>query len=532
MTTERSEQPKPYPPAPGEQRRAGWRSGVDMPMVVVGVILVVAFLLAGVVFTDPVRIGGAHIYAWIAESLGWVYVLSTAGFVFFILFLGFGRVGKIRLGAPDDRPEYSAFSWIAMMFALGVGIGLIFYGAAEPVILYQQPPPGGPAPGSDAAAITAMQYSLFHWCLHPWAFFGVAGLALAYTTHRKGRRNLVTSTLEPIIGRRTDSGIGRAVNTWVVVTTLVGNAVTLGLGTLQIIAGIEAMSTLESSTWLLLLVVGSLTIAFLVSATAGVGKGIKRLADFNVLLAVALLLFLLVFGPMGFIFDLGSEAFGGYVFNFLPMSFETGALEDGAWMQNWTIFFWAWGISWAPYVGSFLAKISKGRTIREYVLGVLVAPSVATVLWFSVLGGAALDLQFNGVDIAAAASESPQAALFEVLAQYPLTTVTSVAVVVLAAVFFVSGADAGAIVLGIFSSWGADEPHTWLVLLWGSLIGGVSVVLLIVGGLDALQWGAIVVASPFVLVLVAMCVALAIDLRDDGAFRRPVRRREAAEELS
>lgn len=524
-TQQRSEGPTPEGEvAPGKGTNGTWRSGIDIPMVVVGAGLVVLFLVAGVVFTDQVRIGGAHIYGLIAEWFGWFYVLSTAAFVFFILYIGFSRVGRARLGDPDDRPEYSTFSWISMMFALGVGIGLIFYGAAEPVMLYDQPPPGGPEARTDAAAIVGMQYSLFHWCLHPWAFFGVAGLALAYNLHNKKRSSLVTSVLKPLLGRHADNGVGRTINTWVVVTTLVGNSVTLGLGTLQIIAGLDYVAGLTASTWLLLVVVGVLTIGFLLSATAGVSKGIKRLADFNVLLAVALLLFLFVLGPIRFIFDLSAEAFGSYLFNFLPMSFATAPLDQGSWMQNWTVFFWAWGISWAPYVGSFLARISRGRTIREYVVGVLIAPSLATVLWFSVLGGAALDLQLSGVDIAAAASESPQAALFEVLGQYPLTTVTSVAVIVLAGVFFVSGADAGAIVLGTFSSWGNPDPKTWITLLWGSLIGGVALVLLIVGGLDALQWGAIVAAAPFVVVLVAMCVATTLDMRADGLFERRARR--------
>lgn len=502
------------------ERTTNWREGVDLPLTIAASGFLVVFVTLGVVFADPVRIAGAHIYAWIAETFGWVYVLGTMGFVLFILFMGLSRIGKVRLGPPDSRPEYSAFSWIAMMFALGVGIGLIFYGAAEPVMLYDQPPPGGPPPRTPEAGIVGMQYSIFHWALHPWAFFGVAGLAFAYSTHVKGRPNLVTSTLEPMIGRQEGTLLGRGINTWVVVTTLVGNAVTLGLGTLQIMAGLNYIAGLQSTTWLLLLVVGSLTIAFLVSATAGIGEGIKRLADFNVVLAVVLLLFLLVLGPVGFIFDLGVQSLGGYIFNFLPMSFQTGAFVEGTWMQNWTVFFWAWGISWSPYVGSFLAKISRGRTIREYVFGVLVAPSVATIIWFAVLGGVALDLQRRGTDIAAAAANSPQAAFFEVLANFPLTTVTSVAVMILAAVFFISGADAGAIVLGTFSSWGDEEPKTWLVLLWGALIGGVSVVLLIVGGLDALQWGAIVVASPFVLVLIAMCVGTVMDMAKDGLFRR------------
>jgi glycine betaine transporter len=502
-------------------------SGIDVPVASIAAGLTVAFLLAGWLASDALRVGGLHIYAFIAESFGWVYVLSTCAFVVFILYMAFGRFGHIKLGAPDDKPEYSAFSWIAMMFALGVGIGLIFYGAAEPAILYAEPPPGGPPPRTADSATVAMQYSIFHWGLHPWAFFGVAGLAMAYATHNKGRTTLVTDTIRPLIGdRAADGAWGRGINTWVIVTTLVGNSVTLGLGTLQIVAGLGFLtgSDLSEMDWLLIVVIGVLSAGFLLSAVSGVGKGIKRLADFNVVLALALMVFLLVLGPINFILNLLSEAMGGYLFNFIPMSFETGAFDPGTWMQDWTVFFWAWGISWAPYVGSFLAKISRGRTIREYVMGVLVAPTIASIVWFAVLGGAALDLQLSGErDIAAAATASPQAALFEVLETYPLTTLTSAAVVILAAVFFISGADAGAIVLGTFSSRGNPEPKKWLVVTWGVLIGLVALVLLLVGGLDALQWGAIVVASPFVLMLLAMCVGFVIDLRSDTKAGVPAR---------
>ena len=498
-----------------------WRRGIDMPVAVSAFVLAIVFLLAGLFFSDQVRVAGLHIYAFIANRFGWVFVLATAGFVFLCLYLAISRLGKVKLCSPDDKPEFSTFSWIAMMFALGVGIGLIFYGAYEPVLLWSEPPPGGPAPRTDQAAVVGMQYSIFHWALHPWAFFGIAGLAFAYTTLNKRQSSLVSSTMRPILGKHADNGVGRGIDTWVIVTTLVGNAVTLGLGTLQIIAGLGFLAGLEESTLLLIIVVGVLTVAFVFSAVAGVEKGIKRLADFNVLLAVALMLFLLVLGPLRFILDLLAEALGGYVFNFLPMSFQTGAFAEGTWMQNWTVFFWAWGISWAPYVGSFLAKISRGRTIREYVFGVLVVPSLATIVWFSVLGGTSLNLQLSGVrDIAAAAGQSAQSALFEVLEAFPLSSVTSLAVIILAAVFFVSGADAGAIVLGTFSSKGDPEPKKWITVAWGLLVGLVALMLLIVGGLDALQWGAIVVASPFVLLLIAMSVALVINLRRDVKARR------------
>jgi glycine betaine transporter len=502
--------------APTDRSLPPWLRGIDIPVALTAAGLTVAFLVAGLLFTEQMQVGAAHIYTFIADKFGWVYVLATAAFVIFIVAVGFSRFGRIRLGDPDSRPEYSKFSWISMMFALGVGIGLIFYGAAEPTLLYTAPPPGGPPPRTDDAAIVAMQYSLFHWGLHVWAFFGVAGLALAYATLNKGRPSLVTATLRPMLGAHEQRAAGRAIDTWVIVTTLVGNAVTLGLGTLQIVAGLGFLTGIQQSTWLLTAVVSVLTVGFLFSAVAGVEKGIKRLADFNSLLAIALMLYLLVLGPIAFIFDLMTETIGGYIFNFIPLAFETNAFDDGTWMENWTVFFWAWGISWAPYVGSFLAKISRGRTIREYVLGVLIAPTVATVVWFAVVGGSALNLQVTGQsDIGAAAAESAQSALFAVLEEFPASTVTSIAVIILAAVFFISGADAGAIVLGTFASRGNPEPHKWLTLVFGALIGLVALLLLVIGGLDALQWGAIVAASPFVLILVAMCVGFTLDLRAD-----------------
>ncbi len=512
------ERPPTGLPAPRskDHEKTSWRAGIDMPVTLVAATVTLAFLVLGVVFPDRMEMVAEQVYADISREFGWVFVLSTAGFVFFILYLAFSRYGRVKLGGREEKPAYSTFSWIAMMFALGVGIGLIFYGAYEPVTLWAQPPPGGPAPRTDQAAVVGMQYSIFHWALHPWAFFGVAGLAFAYTTIGRGRPSLVSATLRPLLGRRSEGPIGRGIDTWVVMTTTVGNAVTLGLGTLQIIAGLGFISSIHSSTLVLTVVVGLLTAGFIVSAVAGVDKGIKRLADLNTLIAIALALFVLVIGPFRFILDLLSEALGGYLFNFVPMSFQTGAFADGRWMQDWTIFLWAWGISWAPYVGSFLAKISRGRTIREYVFGVLIAPSLATIVWFAILGGATLDLQLTGKrDIASVASQSAQAAFFEVLNAFPLSTVTSAAVVVLAGVFFISGADAGAIVLGTFSSKGVDEPKKWLVVAWGLLVGAVALALLVIGGLDALQWGAMIVACPFVLVLVAMCVGLGRELRAD-----------------
>ncbi|NYE48876.1 choline/carnitine/betaine transport [Spinactinospora alkalitolerans] len=505
------------------------KATIDPLVTAIAAGIAVLFVLTGALFPDRMATVGEAAWQWIARWFGWVYVMATFGFVAFMLFLGLSRFGGIRLSEEDgdEEPEFSTFSWISMMFAVGVGIGLIFYGATEPVLLWANPPPGTAEPQTQDAAITGMEYSLLHWCLHVWAFFGVVGLALAYLTYRKGRKTLVSEAFVPLFGERASAEhwAGRAINILVIFATLFGNAVTLGLGVLQITSGISYIGGPESTLTTQAIITAVLTCAFVLSAITGVARGVQVLANINVGLAVALVIFLLVVGPLAFILALLPEALGGYLFNFVPMSFQTGAFGGDEWMRSWTIFFWAWGISWAPYVGTFLARVSRGRTIREYVLGVLIVPSAVTVLWFAVLGGTALHLQITGRrDIAAVAAGSPEAGLFEVLGAYPFALVTSGVVIVLAAIFFVAGADAGAIVLGTFSSRGSLHPHRWLTAVWGSLIGLVAIVLLLVGGLEALQWGAIVVASPFALVLIGMCVGLYRDILSDPAVRgRPIR---------
>ena len=496
------------------------RRSFDPLVVAVAGGITICFLVVGVLFTQTVGDVGKLIWGFIAAWFGWVYVLATAGFVFFALALALSKYGKIKLGDDDDEPEFSITSWIGMMFAVGIGIGLLFYGAAEPVLLWSNPPPDTAAPRTEEAAEVGMQYSLFHWALHPWAFFGVVGLALGYVSHRRKRPAMVSSAYAPLIGERVQGAPGRVINTFVVFATLVGNAVTLGLGALQITSGLTYITGFSQTKVLQAAVVGILTIAFVASAVSGVSRGVQFLGNANIVLAVILMLFLVVVGPLQSMLDLMSEALGGYVVNFIPMAFQTGWLGGDEWMRNWTIFFWAWGISWAPYVGTFMARISRGRTIREYVLGVLVLPSLVTVVWFTIMGGTALHLQRTGQkDIASAASQSAQAAMFEMLQAFPLWPVFSGVVIALAAIFFVSGADAGAIVLGTFSSWGALHPRRWLVIMWGLLIGFVAIVLLIVGGLNALQWAAVVAASPFVLILIGMCAGLVKALGTDPSIR-------------
>jgi glycine betaine transporter len=474
----------------------------------------VLFILWGVLFTDNLASVAGAALDYIIRTFGWVFVLSTFGFLAFAAFLGLSRYGRIRLGRDDERPEFRTASWVAMMFSAGMGIGLMFFGVAEPLSHLGSPPNDAAQPGSMEAARVAMQYSYFHWALHPWALYAVVGLAIAYSTYRKGRSALISSAFYPVLGERVHGPLGKSIDTLAIFATLFGSATSLGLGALQINSGLNHVWGVPASNGLAILIIGVLTLCFVLSAVSGVSRGIQYLSNGNMVLAILLLLFLLVVGPTVFIFDTLTEAIGGYVSNIVPLSFRTGSFGDREWLSAWTIFYWAWWISWAPFVGTFIARISKGRTIREFVVGVLLVPSGVSFIWFAILGGAALDLQLTGqADIAAAVAKSPEVGLFSTLSEFPLSTLTSILVVVLVALFFVSGADAASVVMGMLCCRGTLTAPRAMLIFWGGLTGGAAAVLLLAGGLEALQQAAIIAAAPFVLVMLGLCWSVFKGLR-------------------
>jgi len=354
------------------------------------------FVLWGVFFTDNLSAVASAALGFLIDAFGWVFILATFAFLVFVIFLAFSRYGRIKLGTDDDEPEFRTSSWVAMMFSVGMGIGLMFYGVAEPISHMSAPPNGLAKPGTEAAAGLAMEYSYFHWALHPWAIYAVVGLSLAYFTFRKGKRNLISSAFYPILGNRVDGPAGKAIDTLAIFATLFGTATSLGLGALQINGGLNYLWDVPNSTAVAILVIAVMTALFILSAVSGVHRGIQWLSNVNMVLAVVLVLFLLVVGPTVFILNTFTESIGGYVSNLVPMSFRTAAFSDADWLASWTIFYWAWWISWTPFVGTFIARISKGRTIREFILGVLVVPSVVTFVWFGVLGGTAINLELSG----------------------------------------------------------------------------------------------------------------------------------------
>ena len=498
------------------------RTGLPVDRVVFAVAagLAVAFVLWGAIAPEKMGDLTDKAMSWVTGSFGWLFILTSGAFVVFSAYLALSRYGNIKLGPDDAVPEFSKFSWVSMMFATGMGIGLMFYGVAEPLYHLNGPPMGMAEPGTPAAAQLAMEYTFFHWGFHPWAMYAVIGLSIGYFAYRKGHGCLVSGAFRPLLGDRVDRAPGKAIDIVAIFATLFGSATSLGLGALQITGGIdEIFGSGRDSKVLAIGVIAFLTVCFVLSAVSGIERGVKWLSNANAAAAGLLALFLFVVGPTVFILGTFTESLGGYLTNLPAMSFRDGVFDAevaSPWLSAWTIFYWAWWISWTPFVGMFIARISKGRTIREFVVYVILVPSLVSFVWFSILGGSAFDLQLNqGKDMGAVADAGLEGALFETLSGFPLGTITSALAVFLIAIFFVTGADSASIVMGMLSQNGCEEPRRRLTIFWGVATGAVAAVLLWAGGLKALQTLVILVAGPFMLVLIAMCVSTLKSLREE-----------------
>ncbi|MEU0316584.1 BCCT family transporter [Nocardioides sp. NPDC006273] len=490
----------------------------------------------GFINTDGLSSVANNALGWVLDKAGWFFVLTASGFVIYIIWLAVSKYGNIPLGRDDEKPEFKTASWIAMMFSAGMGIGLMFYGVSEPISHFVTPPPGTGEAGNPEAIQTAMATTMFHWTLHPWAIYAVVGLAIGYGAYRKGRVSLISSAFTPLLGKKTVEGpAGKAIDIFAIFATLFGSATSLGTGAIQIESGLRIVAGLgEVGNNVLIGIIVVLTICFVISAVSGVAKGIQWLSNINMVLALFLAVFLFVVGPTVFILDLIPTSLGTYIGDLAQMSARTGVggAETSAWLGSWTIFYWAWWISWTPFVGMFIARISRGRTIRQFVAGVLLVPSAVSVIWFAILGGTAIDLQRDGaVDIAGLGGVESQ--LFTTLDQFPLATVMSVLVMVLVAIFFVSGADAASIVMGTLSERGVEEPKRPTVIFWGVATGVVAILGLIAGGADALsglQTITIVAALPFTVIMVGLAVSLQKDLQTDPLIVRGQYAAEAVEQ--
>ncbi|MQA11774.1 MAG: BCCT family transporter [Pseudonocardiaceae bacterium] len=497
--------------------------------------LSVAFVAWGVLSTNTLSTAAQAALDWLLANLGWTFVLAATGFVVFSLWLALSRYGKIPLGRDGEQPEFRTVSWIAMMFSAGMGIGLMFFGMAEPLTHFMDPPPGTSQAETESAIETAMATSLFHWTLHPWAIYAVLGLAIAYGCFRRGRKQLISSAFAPLFGRRRAEGpIGKLIDILALFATLFGSAASLGIGALQIRTGMKEAGWITNlGTNVLVLIIVVLTICFILSAVSGVARGIQWLSNINMVLAALLAFFLFVVGPTVFVLELLPTSVGVYLQDFGEMASRSGATGGAGmddYLSTWTIFYWAWWISWTPFVGMFLARISRGRTIRQFVAGVILVPSLVSLVWFAIFGGTAITEQRNGGNPFGDGSE--EGITFNVLQQLPWTGITSVLVMILVAIFFVSGADAASIVMGTLAQRGSIEPRRWIVIFWGSATGAVAAIMLVIGGdraLSGIQNLTFIGALPFTIVLVLLCVSLAKDLRSDPIMQRDIKGAEVLE---
>ncbi|WP_026929621.1 BCCT family transporter [Glycomyces tenuis] len=500
---------------------------IDKVVFGVSAVVILAVIAVGALFPERFEVASTAALNWVIDNFGWLFVIAGNVFLVLAVYIAVSRFGNIRLGEADEEPEFKTLPWIAMMFAAGMGIGLMFFGVAEPLTHYLTVPPplelDSESPFfEDDRQRGALLYSYFHWVLHPWAIYAVAGLALAYSTFRKRRGNNLSEAFVPLTeGKRWGPAVGRAIDLLGIFATVFGTAASLGLGALQVAVGLDIVAGVPGSRQLELIVIGALTAAFVLSAFSGVHRGVKWLSTTNVLLAAAIMVFVFFAGPTLFLLDAWPASVGTYLSDLVRLSSVTGAFADEDWMATWTIFYWAWWLSWAPFVGTFIARISRGRSVRQFLVGVLLVPSTASTVWFAVMGGTAIWNQANtDADYSGALAEGEEYAMFALLESLPLYALVSGVSMLLVANYFVTSADSASLVLGSLSSSGSLAPKKPLVVFWGATIGGVAAVLLLSGGLEGLKNATIIVALPFVFVMLLLCVSLMKELNEDpGASR-------------
>lgn len=482
--------------------------------------LVLGVVVWGFLAPDSISTVGEESLAWVTTHFGWLFSALALVTIVFMFVVGYGRTGGIRLGADDESPEFSTVSWIAMLFSAGMGIGLLFWGPAEPLQYFLEVPPGFTSePGSDGAMLDALAQSILHWGPMAWAFYALVGGAIAYAAYRRGRAPLISAIFRPIFGERTEGWLGSIIDVFAIIVTLFGTGVTLGMGTLQIASGIEYVAGIgPMGNGALVGIVTILTAAFVVSAVSGVKRGIRALSNINMVIAAVIGLAVLVLGPTLFLLNVipaSVPAFFGDLWTML-MRNPTQGDDAASFMATWTDYYWAWWISWTPFVGMFIAKISRGRTLREFVTVVIVVPSIVCIAWFGILGGTTMLFESQGRGISEAGSS--EAVLFAVLENLPFGVVLSVLAMVSIVLFFVTSADSAAIVMGSVSQRGRPEPSRWVTVFWGVLLGAAALALLLAGGetaLSGLQSIMVVSALPFAVIVVGIMIAWAKELRTD-----------------
>lgn len=502
--------------------RTNYQFGTNPVVFAVSGLLIATVILWAIIAPNSIYASGNVMLGWVIEKFGWMYgVLAIAIFVFMII-VGYGRMGGVRLGADDEQPEFSTVSWVAMLFSAGMGIGLLFYGPYEPLVYYANPPHGFDSVANTVDAThTALAQTALHWGPIAWAFYALVGGAIAYSAYRRGRPPLISAIFEPLLGDKTQGAIGMFIDIFAIVVTLFGTAISLGIGSLQIGEGMQQVtgSGEPFGNTFLVSVMVILTIAFIISAVSGISKGIRILSNTNMVIAGFLAIFVFAMGPTLFLLNFFPASIISFFQNLgLMLLRNANQGEEAAnFMGNWTTYYWAWWVTWAPFVGMFIAKISRGRTLREFTTVVVIVPAFVCMTWFVIFGGTAMFMNLNGLGMDVNSS-SPASLLFELLRNLPLAFITPLLAMFSIIIFFVTSADSASIVMGSMSQKGKPEPSTKITITWGVLLGLTAASLLVAGGEDALQGlqSIMVVSSlPFAFVVMGMMLAWARDLKVD-----------------
>lgn len=500
--------------------------GLDKPLFFITAILIVAFIIWGVITPDSVASASSSAFGWAITNAGWLLNITMMLAIVTMAYIGCSRLGRIKLGTDDEEPEFSYFSWVAMMFGAGIGVGIFFYGPSEPLSHYLTPPPHTVDGNTVEALHQAMAQAHYHWGISPWAAYALVGAAIAYSSYRRGRVPLVSSIFKPLFGSRdTDGPVGKLIDVLALIATLFGTAATLGLSAIQIGEGVSIIRGAGPMTnTALMVIIAVLGCAFIISAVSGVARGVRYLSNINISLTLGLVLFVFLVGPTLLLLNLIPAGIVTYIDQLLPMMAKGLSWGDETieFQSYWTAFYWAWWIAWTPFVGLFVARISRGRTIREFTAVTVFAPTIILVLAFTIFGGTAIS--FNREGSAGFDGESSnEQVLFAMFQDLPLGSITPYILLVVLAVFFVTSADSASVVMGTMSSKGDPTPNKLVVVFWGLCMMGIAIVMLLTGGEDVLtglQNLTILAALPFCLVLLAMMVAFIRDLRSDPMFIR------------
>ncbi|MDL2306830.1 BCCT family transporter [Desulfovibrio sp. OttesenSCG-928-C06] len=483
----------------------------DNYVYIISMIIMVGLVLIGLFAPDAFASATNAIFGFLSKYFGWWYMLAMNCFVIFPIVLAMSRFGKLKLGEADSKPEFSNIAWFGMLFGAGMGVGLVFYGVGEP-LYHLATPPFGAVPGSPQAAEDALRVSFFHWGLHPWAGYSVIALCLAYFQFRKGAPGLMSSLFIPILGDNAHRTIvGRTVDVFTIFATVAGIATSLGLAVLQINSGLKYLFDLPQSVGIQLAILVVLALAYTLTAVSGIDKGIKFLGNLNLGLVCLLGVSLLLLGPTLVIFESLVTGLGGYLSNFISESFNVapygGSYKD--WLGGWTIYYWAWWIAWAPFVGSFIARISRGRSIRQFVTGVLMVPALGSFTWFAIFGGTGLNMQVTGLaDLATAVNADISTGVFAMYQHINFGSIMSAVMLLLICTFFVTSGNSSTFVLSMYSTQGVLNPPKGRMAVWGTLQAAFAFVLLLTGGLKALQIASITAAGPFSFIMLLACFCL------------------------